>query len=128
MIENTKLTLDLLRHFARDDVSYPSNLKITHLYAAFPDQDQADIDYSVICAIQSGLLDGNILDASSPGNRKLIISYMDGLSQTGGEYVRHAESNYERAVSEIQKKGIEVSTDILSAYVRKLVFAALGLD
>lgn len=127
MIENPELTLNLLRHFARDDVPYPSNLEPADLYAAFPDQNPADIDYSVICAIQSGLLDGDILDASTFDGRNIFISHMDGLSQAGGEYVRHAASQYERAINEIQKTGIEVSTDILSAYVKKLVFGALGL-
>ena len=52
---------------------------------------------------------------------------MDGLSQAEGEYMRHAASQYEKAVNEIQKTGIDVSTDILSAYVNKLVWGALGL-
>ncbi len=128
MIENTELTLNILRHFARDDVPYPSNLCPSDLYAAFPNHDQANIDYSVICSIQAGLLDGGTLDASTLEGRSIIISYMDGLSQEGGEYVRNAASQYEKAVNEIQKTGIKVSTEILVACVKKLAFEALGID
>lgn len=128
MIENTELTLNILRHFARDDVPYPSNLQTSDLHAAFPEQGQADIDYSVICSIQSGLLDGGTLDESTLDGREIIISHMDGLSQKGGEYVRNAASQYEKAVNEIQKTGIKVSTEILVAFVKKLAFEALVID
>ena len=64
MIENPELALSLLHHFARTDMPYPSNLKPADLYVAFPNQDPADIDYSFICAIQSRLLDSDILGAA----------------------------------------------------------------
>ena len=127
VIENTELTLNILRHFARDDVPYPSNPTPRDLHAVFRDQKPADIDYSVICAIEAELLDGEIRPVSLLAAREIMIPYMDGLSQKGGEYVRHSASHYERAVSKIRENGIEVSTDILSACVKQLVLKTLNL-
>ena len=127
VIENTELTLKILRHFARDGVPYPSNLNPRDLHAVFRDQKPADIDYSVICAIEVGLLNGKIQDVSTMAGREIMISFMDGLSQRGGEYVRHSASHYERAIGKIREAGIEVTTEILSACVKQMGLKTLNL-
>ena len=125
MIEKPELTLNILQHFARDDVPYPSNLDPTDLHAAFSDQKPADIDYSIICAIQAGLLDGNISDASTMEGRNIVISSMDGLSQQGGEYVRNAEKHYGKAVKILHDIGQNVTTSSVSEMVNRFVQQAI---
>ena len=84
MIENVELTLKILKQFA-DEQEYPTRLTVESLYQQFPDEDQGEIDYSVICAIRTGLLDGNVsFTRNLSGPQIYRFGRLTGLSPQGG--------------------------------------------
>ena len=121
MIENPELTLKILRHFARDDVPFPSNLADEDLYQVFPKEKPENIKYSLYCAIKTGLLKGSVIDTSTFDGDDYMISRIFGLSPKGGDYVRNAERHFEKALDLIRKKGEAVTTSLLVQVVNQLV-------
>ncbi len=121
MIEKPDLTLEILRYFAKDEVPYPANLQVSDIYAAFPGKDQCDVDYSIICAIQTGLLVGDYQEIKAFEGSSLVIGFLSGLSPSGGEYVRHAGNHYGKAISYLRKTNQAITTAAISSTVTRMV-------
>lgn len=127
MIEKPDLTLEILRYFAKDEVPYPANLQVSDVYAEFPDKDQRDVAYSIICAIQTELLVGDYKEIKAFEGSSLVIGFLSGLSQRGGEYVRNATANnhYDKAISCLKKANQAITTAAISNTVTRMVETAI---
>ena len=125
MIEKPDLTLEILRYFAKDEIPYPANLRASDIYAEFPDTNQRDVDYSIICSIQNGLLVGNYQEIERLDGSSLTIGFLSGLSQSGGEYVRHADKYYGKAVKYLKNAQETVTTETIRLTMSHLVQLAI---
>ena len=126
MIENTDLTLRILQHFAREDVPFPAQLQIHNLKTTFPNDNGNSIEYSVICAFQSGLLSGHEPKAiHSHSGTTYIFGWIDGLTASGGEYVRNAATHYGKAVELIKGMGLEITTSSIKDALKAIIAAAI---
>ena len=127
MIENTDLTLRILQHFAMEDVPFPANLSIEDLKNAFPNDNANSIEYSVICAFQSGLLSGHEPKAVHTFDGTMYtFGWFDGLTASGGEYVRNAATHYDKAVNAIKDVGLEITTSTIKDALKVMIAAAIA--
>ena len=95
----------------------------------FPDDDPSEIEYSIICLIQAGLLDVGVFEKKTTlaGRTDYIIGSLAGLTQSGGEYVRHSAKYYGKAVKILQNLGDEITTQSVKDTVRYLLQMGIEL-
>ena len=131
MIEDPKLTLKILQYFARDEIDFPSNKTFADLAKEFPEETEGKIFYHVVCAEMTGLLIAKLVDDSvmGPKGRGYLVSYMDGLTPEGGNYVRAAESNgvWDMAGGRIAKAGCSITTELMKAGMKLYINEIIGL-
>lgn len=128
MIEDPKLTLDILKYLARDDIGYPANVSVhVDLAREFPDEDMDRLEYHVACAFENDLLMGSYDRDVMMDGVIVNIGYIDGLSPRGGNYVRDAETKFwGKAWSKIEDVGVRVTTERLIEMVASLTSEALS--
>lgn len=126
MLEDTELTLEILRHFAKDEVPFPADLTESDIYDLFPDKDRGQVAYSLLCAKQAGLLMCSV-SKSEPlsGPVRYAFVSIEGLTQQGGEYVRFAEdqTRVNGLIKSIKQKGWSVTTSLLIEALKSLALA-----
>lgn len=131
MLEDPQLTLKILKYFARDDIGFPSNKTVDDLVKEIPGEaGREQIVYHVICAEENGLLRANIRDDSVLGKdgRRCEISYMDGLTAKGGEYVRASEGCFwNEAWNYLQKQGSQITTQTLLLTLKQLFLKSINV-
>ena len=131
MLEDPKLTLKILKYFARDDIGFPSNKGVDDLVKEIPEATTREqIVYHVICAEENGLLKAYIHDDSvmGRGGRRYGISYMDGLTARGGEYVRASEGRFwDEAWNYLHKQGSQVTTQTLLLTAKQLFLKSIDV-
>ena len=113
MIEDPKLTLDILKYFARDEISWPVNVTDRELKDHFKNIPPDKVEYHLYCAIQNDLLIGDFERyIKFGGGASYVFGNLDGLTPEGGEYVRMASSSsrWELIKNRITKAGLELTT------------------
>ena len=130
MIEDPKLTLEILQYFARDEIGFPSNKSFADLAKEFPEETEGKIFYHVFCAEMNGLLVAKVIEDSvmGPKGRDYLVPYMDGLTPEGGNYVRAAESKgaWDMARERIAKAGFSITTELMKAGMKHYIGESLG--
>ena len=125
MIEDPELSMRILRFFADDDIPYPSNLDFADLAVAFEDVGQPRLAYHVKCCMDAGLLDGDCHTVMT-SHAEILVGWMHGLSVSGGNYVRYADSRlWKRALDRFRDSGVPVTTQALAAVLPQMVLEAL---
>ena len=132
MIEDPKLTLKILQYFARDEIGFPSNKTSADLAKEFPEEKQeGSITYHVVCAQMTGLLMAKVIRVSGtgPDGPGYVVISMDGLTPTGGNYVRAAESKgvWDTARERIAKAGFSITTELMKAGMKLYINEIIGL-
>ena len=128
MLEDPKITRDILEYFARDDVGFPANVMIQRELAdAFPQQDLSVLRYHVLCALKSDLLMVASYDVQDRHDGVDIrFGHVIGLTAKGGNYVRDARTTFwDKAAAKIREAGLKVTTDRLVEVIADLTGKAL---
>lgn len=127
MIEDPELSLSILRFFARDSVPYPSNLDFhDDLVPAFEGVTPERLAYHVKCCMDAGLLDGDCEVAAAFDHSEIVVGWLHGLSTSGGNYVRYADSRFwRRALDRLRGSGVPATTQALATVLPKLALEAL---
>ena len=110
MIEDPKLTRDILEYFAQEEVGFPANVMVQRELAdAFPDHELPILQYHVVCAFESDLLMGYFerqLGRGSIDGARISIGSIDGLTAKGGNYVRDSRTKFwGKAADKIKETG-----------------------
>ena len=128
MIEKPELTLQILEYFADEDVTWPADKLVEDLEAAFPGEGEDSLVYHVICAHEAGFLHANISETATSDGVISQIGYISGLTQAGGEYVRHSRTKLLDQATDLAKtSGVEITTKLLAKVLPKLAIKALDL-
>lgn len=127
MIEDPDLTRRILEYFANDAIDFPANVQVEqHLSAEFPEIGVSSLQYHVVCAIENGLLRGDVERTSMLEGVIVTIGYIDGLSAKGGNYVRNSRTTFWRqAWEKIESTGLEVTTERLVVALAKMTSNAV---
>ena len=106
MIEDPKLTRQILEYLAQDDVPYPANKTVEDdLTIALPGEELSRLEYHVVCAKENGLLTVDIRENPMMDGPEFILGFISGLTPKGGEYVRGSRSKYwDEAYKQIASK------------------------
>ena len=91
MTEDPKLSLEILRYFTREDVSYPANIYVVELARGFPNFSSKVVEEHINLAISEGLLDARIEQVSANFGTLMVTSPIVGLTSAGRAYLRDAE-------------------------------------
>ena len=127
MIEDVEFTRNILERFATDE-KWPSNATLDTLSSEFSDEAPDRIAYHVYCAHDAGLLEAQVNKTSTLDGVSVTVGYIDGLTQTGGEYVKDSRSSYwDKAKVAVSKSGSEVTTILMKEMLRSLITQALGM-
>ena len=112
MIEDPNLTLEILKYFTRDEISWPANVDDRELINHFSDISSDKVKYHLYCAIESGLLEGQFTRNAMLAGAFYTFGNLDGLTPEGGEYVRMASSSsrWELIKNRITEAGLELTT------------------
>lgn len=122
MIEDPKLTLDILKYFADDNVGFPAHVDSNDLLDSYPQINKETLDYHLMCAIDNELLVGEYKIVTAFERSSLQIGILEGLTPKGGDYVRDSDSNlWEKARQSLTDKGIAVTTSRLVDSIAHLV-------
>ena len=127
MIEDPKITRDILEYFARDDIGFPANVMVQRELAdAFPQHDFSVLQYHVLCAFQSDLLMGFYESQDRHDGVDIRIGHIIGLTAKGGTYVRDARTRFwDKAIARISEAGLNATTDRLLEVIADLAAKAL---
>ena len=113
MTENPKLTLEVLRYLAHDDVPFPANIELKDLEARFSDESKDALVCSIVRAYDAGLLvgDGYKLNSMRSFATNYTISVIYGLSSDGESYyVQATDERFERACAMVKELGQDIDT------------------
>ena len=112
MIEDPKLTLEILKYFARDEISWPANVDDRELTNHFSDISSDKVEYHLYCAIESGLLEGEFKRDAMLDGAFYTFGNLDGLTPEGGEYVQMASSSsrWELIKNRVTEAGLKLTT------------------
>ena len=128
MLEDPKITRDILEYFARDDVGFPANVMIQRELAdAFPQHDLSVLRHHVFCAFKSDLLMVASHDVQDRHDGVDIrFGHIIGLTAKGGNYVRDARTTFlDKAAAKIREAGLNATTDRLMEVIADLTAKAL---
>ena len=128
MLEDPKITRDILEYFARDDVGFPANVMVQReLAGAFPENDLSVLQYHVLCALKSDLLMVASYDVQDRHDGVDIrFGHVIGLTAKGGNYVRDARTTFwDKAATKIGDAGLNMTTDRLVEVIADLAAKAL---
>lgn len=121
MIEDPKLTLDILKYFASDHIGFPAHVKVETLLDHYP-QGTDTIEYHLMCAIDNELLIGKYRIITAFEGSAIKVGILQGLTPKGGDYVRDSDSNlWEKARQSLIDQGIAVTTSRLVDSIARLV-------
>ena len=127
MIEDPKLTREILEYFAQDNVGFPADKTIEDLKEAFPGDEPSRLEYHVVCALENGLLMGEFSQTKTYSRVFFTVGFISGLTSKGGDYVRESRSKFWKdAWKKIQDQGIEVTTTRMLEVLPKIISAALN--
>ena len=123
MIEDPNITLDILKYFASDEISWPANLDDRQIKNHFKNIPHRTVDYHLICAIDSELLRGAYTRHAVAGGAFYTFGRIDGLTVEGGEYVRNAAGSkvWDRAKCRLIEAGVEVTTQNLMLAIPEVI-------
>ena len=130
LIEDPRITLDILKYFARDEVGFPANVMVQReLDAAFPQYSLVTLKYHVFCAMKSGLLVVASYDIRDTHERAEInIGHIVGLTSAGSDYVRDSRTKlWDTAMAKLTDAGLEATTGRLVEVLPKIAIQMLQL-
>ena len=130
LIEDPRITLDILKYFARDEVGFPANVMVQReLDAAFPQYSLVTLTYHVFCAMKSGLLVVASYDIRDTHERAEInIGHIVGLTSAGSDYVRDSRTKlWDTAMAKLTDAGLEATTGRLVEVLPKIAIQMLQL-
>ena len=113
MIENPEITLKILRIYARDETPWPANYCVEDIVRLTDDFERNVIEYHLICAIKSELLQGSVNKTSTLDGNLYTFGYIDGLTAKGSEYVCNSENPevWNKAKDYLISAGLKITTD-----------------
>ena len=130
LIEDPRITLDILKYFARDEVGFPANVMVQRELAdAFPKYPLDTLRYHVFCAMESGLLVVASYDIRETGETAAIaIGNIVGLTSAGSDYVRDSRTElWDTAMKKLTDAGLEATTGRLVEVLHKIAIQMLQL-
>ena len=129
LIEDPRITLDILKYFARDEVGFPANVMVQReLATAFPQYSLVILRYHVFCAMGSGLLVASSNIHDGPERTEVLIGNIVGLTSAGSDYVRDSKTKlWDMAIAKLAEMGLEVTTGRLVEIFPKIASQMLQL-
>ena len=129
MIEDPKLTLNILKYFASDDIGFPAHVKADDLLDHCHQVSKETLYYHLMCAIDNKLLIGKYSIITAFEGSAIRVGILEGLTPKGGDYVRDSDSSlWEKARQSLIDKGIAVTTSRLVESIASLVQYSISSD
>ena len=115
MLEDPKLTRDILAYFARDEVGFPAQVTLEELQRAFNDETPDKLADHTKLAIDLELLGGQYKIAPlQGGGEDLIFRALTGLTRQGSVYLKMARSPaWRNAFDHFKASGQKITTALL---------------